>query len=86
MFEVRAQDGGEQPRANDVVRLRTQVHREHAREQVGIVEPAARDLRRHRRGRPGVHDVGITGEAPRLVALVGGIALRRVGGRIDRET
>ncbi len=43
---VAADDRGEQPRADDLVRLRAQVHREGAREQVGVVLPPAHDLRR----------------------------------------
>ena len=54
-----AEHRGEKPRADDVVRLRTHVHREHTREQIRIVEPPARDLRCHRRGGPRVHDVRV---------------------------
>ena len=85
VLEVRAQHGREQPRPDDVVRLRPQVHREDAREQIRIVEPSARNLRRQRRGRPGVHDVGIAGEPVRRVALIRRVAIGEVGGRIDRQ-
>ena len=81
VLELRAQHRREQPGADDVVRLRPHVHREHAREQIGILFPAAGDLRRERRGRPGVHDVGIAGEPARLVALV-----RRCSRRARRST
>ena len=50
-----------------------------------LVQPAAGDLRRQRRGRPRVHDVGIAAEAAGLVALVGAVAVGHVGGRIDRQ-
>ena len=53
------------------MRLRPQIHRERLREQIRIVGPAAHDLRRQRRGGPGVHDVGIADEAARLPALIG---------------
>ena len=39
-------------------------------EQVGVVAPAGGDLRRQRRGGPGVHDVGVADEAAGLAALV----------------
>ncbi len=70
VLEVRAQDRVEQPRADDVVRLRPQIHRKHAREQLRIVEPPRDDLRRHRRRRPRVHDVRIADEAAGLIALL----------------
>ena len=41
VLEVRAHDGVEQPRADDLGALRAQVHRERAREEVGVVVPAA---------------------------------------------
>ncbi len=85
VFELRAEHRGEQPGADDVVRLRTHVHREHTREQVRIVEPAARYLRRHRRRGPCVHDVRVAGESAGLVALIGRVALGDVGRRIDRQ-
>ena len=44
------------------------------RPQVGVVDPAAGDLRRQRRRRPGVHDVGVADEAAGLAALVVGVA------------
>ena len=61
--------GREQPGADDVVRLRAQVHGEHAAEQVVVAAPATRDLRRQRRRRPGVHDVRVADEAAGLSAL-----------------
>ena len=85
VLEVGAQHRVEQPGADDVVRLRPQVHRERPREQIRIVRPAADDLRRQRRGRPGVHDVGIADEPARRAALIGAIARRHVGRGIDRQ-
>ena len=83
VLEVRADDAGEEPGADDVVRLGAQVHREHAPPQVVVALPAAGDLRRQRRGRPGVHHVGVADEAARLPALRprrtrGGTSVRRV--------
>ena len=80
----RSQHRREEPRTDDVVCLRTQVHREHAREQIGIAEPVRRDLRRQRRGRPRVHDVGIAGEPVGLIALVRGVTVGRIASR-DRS-
>ena len=75
----------EQPRADDVVRLRPQVHRERPREQSPDRRlPAADDERRQRRRRPGVHDVGIADESARLVALVGAVT-RRARRSTDRS-
>ena len=65
-----AHDGGEQPRADDVVGLRAHVHREDPREQVWVVDPAAGDLRGERRRRPRVHHVGVADEPAGLAALV----------------
>ncbi len=82
---MRPQDRVEQPRANDVVCLRTEIHRERPGEQVLVVRPAAHALRRHRRGRPRVHDVRITGKAAGLASLVRRVAVRHVRRRIDRQ-
>ena len=78
-------DGREQPGADDLGALRTEVHREHLRPQVSVVDPAAGDLRRERRRRPRVHDVRVADEAAGLAALVVGVAGRRLGRRIDRQ-
>src|ERR1700722_17865867 len=43
-----------------------QVHRERGGEEVRVVPPAASDLRGERGGGPGVHDVGVAGEAAGL--------------------
>ena len=51
----------------------------------GILDPPAGNLRRERRGRPGVHDVGVAGEPARPIALVGGVAVGNVGRRVDRQ-
>ncbi len=59
VLEVGAQHRVEEPGADDVVGLRPQVHREHPREQVGVVFPPSGDLWRERRRRPRVHDVGV---------------------------
>ena len=85
VLEVRTQHRVEQPRANDVVRLRPQVHRKGAREEVRIVGPSAHDLRRERRGGPGVHDIGVADEAARLPALLGAVAGGHGRGRIHRQ-
>ena len=50
-----------------------------------VLVPAAGDLRRERRRRPGVHDVLVAGEAAGLIALSGAIAVRHVGRWIDRQ-
>ena len=63
----------------------TQVHREGALEQVGVVLPVAGDLGAERRGGPGVHHVGVSGEPAGLVSLVLGVARGSVGGRVDGE-
>ena len=86
VLEMRPQDGVEQPRADDVVRLRTQIHRK----RLARTDPDRRshphdDLRRQRRRRPRVHDVGIADKPARLAALVRPIAGRHVGRRIDRQ-
>ena len=47
------------------------------RPEVGVVDPAAGDLRRQRRRRPGVHDVGVADEAAGLAAL--GLVVARAG-------
>ena len=76
----------EQPGADDVVALRAHVEGEDPIEAVGaVLIPESGDLRGQRRGRPGVEDVGVAGEAARLVALVGAETGRRVGRRVDRE-
>ena len=85
MLEVRAQDRRKEPCANDVVRLRTHVHRERPAEQVHIVGPTTDDLRRERRRGPGVHDVGVADETAGCAALIGTIAGRHVGRWVDRQ-
>ena len=80
-----AQQGREEPRPDDVVRLRTNVHREHAREEIRVFDPAAGNLRRERRRRPGVHDVRIAGEPARSIALVGRVPVGHVGRGVDRQ-
>ena len=82
---VAAQHRGEQPGADDVVRLGAQVHRERDVEQVGLLPPTACDERGERRGGPGVHDVGIADEAAGSATLVLGVARRALGLRVDRE-
>ena len=87
---MRAIHGGEQPGTNDVLTLRTQVHREGGIEDrlvlLARLLPAGHDLRGERRSRPGVHDVRLGGEAARHVTLVLGVAFRHIVGRIDRQT
>ncbi len=79
VLELGAHDCREQPGPDDLVRLRAQVHREDLREQLRVLLPLAGDLGRERRGRPGVHDVRVTDEAPWLAALV--LACSRRGRR-----
>ena len=67
------------------MRLGAQVHGKTRAEQFGILFPAAGDLRRERRGRPGVHHVRIAGEATGLVTLRSGEPRRDVGGRVDGQ-
>ena len=85
VLEVRAHHRAEQPGANDVVSLRSQVHGENAREQIRVVLPTAGDLGRERRRGPRVHHVGITGETTGHVALVGGEPRGHVGGGVDGQ-
>ncbi len=85
VFEVGAHHGGEEPGADDLVRLRPQVHREDALEDLLALLPAGRHLRAQRRGGPGVHDVGIADEAARLAALSLLESGRRFGGGIHRQ-
>ncbi len=86
VLEVRAHHRREQPGADDVVRLRPQVHRERPLEQVLVGFPPGHELRRHRRRGPGVHDVGVADESTGLAALGGRESLGHVGRRIDRKT
>ncbi len=53
--------------------------------QLGVALPAAGELRGQRRGRPGVQDVGLGVEAAGHAALLGRVAGRHVGGRVDRQ-
>ena len=85
VHDLRAHDRVEEPGADDVVGLRAQVHREHPREEIGVVVPAADDLGRERRGGPRVHHVGVAGEPARLFALRLGVAVGHVGRRIDGQ-
>ena len=75
--KVRANDGGEQPRPDDLVGLGSHVHGEYAVEEILIALPAASNLWSQRTGGPGVHDVGIAHETIGLVALVLGVAIGR---------
>jgi hypothetical protein len=85
LLQVGAHDRGEQPGADDVVALRTQVHRVHLREQLRVPLPAARELRGEGGGGPGVEDVGVGDEAAGLVPLRLGEARGHVDRRVDRE-
>ena len=87
---MRTVHGGEQPGADDVLTLRTQVHREGGVEN-GLVLfarllPAGHDLRSEGGSGPGIHDVRLGGEAARHVPLVLGVAFRHIVGRVDRQT
>ena len=64
--------------------LGAQVHGEDPGEQVGVVLPAAGDLRGQRRRGPGVHDVGVADEPARLAALV--LACSPSGTSVDGST
>ena len=85
VFEVRTHHGGEQPRADDFVRLRTNVHREDVREHRGVVEPAAGNLRRERTRCPRVHHVGVADESAGLTALRFGETRGNVGAGVDGQ-
>ena len=85
LVEPGLDDGVEGPGADDVVRLRAQVHREHPPMPVGIAAPPRDDLRRERGGRPGVHHVGIADEAARLAALLLAEPARRRRQWIERQ-
>ena len=76
---VRPDDGGEQPGADDVVSLRTQVEREDLVEELLITRPAAEQLRSQRRRRPGIEHVRVRGEPAGHIALVLGEAGRSLG-------
>ena len=81
VLELGAQHGREQPGADDVLALAAQRVREHEVEQLGVGLPAAGDLRRERRGRPGVHDVELADEADAAIGLGVARAERRTTGR-----
>jgi hypothetical protein len=85
VLQLGAQHRVEEPGSDDVVRLRAKIHREEPGEQVGIVLPVRRDLRRQRRGRPRVHDVGVAHEPAGLPALGRLVAGRHRILRIDRQ-
>ena len=85
VLELGAHHSREQPGPDDVVALGPQIHGEDPSEQIRVVLPSAGDLRGERRCGPGVHDVRITDEAPRLAALVGSKAVGDVGRRVDRQ-
>ena len=85
VLEVGADHAGEQPGADDVVRVGAQVHREDALPQVVVGLPAAGDVRAERGGGPGVHHVGVADEAAGLAALLLGVAPRSLGRRVDRQ-
>ena len=61
MLELRAHEGREEPGADDLVCLGAEVHREDAQGEFRVVaaeRPAIWGVQR--RGRPGVHDVGVS--------------------------
>ena len=84
MFDVGAQHGREEPRTDDVVPLRTKIHRKEPIEEILVRQPAGRDLGRQRRGGPGIHDVRIY-EASGGTSLVLAESVRNIGGWIDRQ-
>ena len=83
VLERAAQQRREQPGADDVLALRAHVERRDEVPELGVALPAAGELRRERRGRPGVEDVELGLEAAGHAALVGGVArrARRASGR-----
>ena len=85
-LQVRAHHGGEQPRTNDVLALRAQIHRVRASEQVLVIQPATRQLRGQRGRRPRVHDVQLAHEAAGHAALILRVTLRNVRRRINRQS
>ena len=90
VFQVRAVHGAEQPGTDDVLTLRAQIHREGGLEQ-GLrslirLSPVGHDLRGHRRGGPGIHDVLFGGEAAGHITLRLVVAFRHIDGRVDRQT
>ena len=84
-LQVRAHHRREQPGADDVLALRTQVHRVDPAEEVLIGQPARGQLGRQGGGGPGVHDVELADEAAGPAALVLGVAGRDVGGGVHRQ-
>ena len=90
VLQMGAIHGREQPGADDVLTLRTQIHRERGLEQrLGSLVrllPAGHDLRGERGRRPRVHDVRLGGEAAGHIALGFVVAFRHVIGRVDRQT
>ena len=79
-------DRVEGPGPDDLMRLRAHVHREESCVPVGIDSVVADDLRGEGRGCPGVHDIGVPGEAPRLVPLLLFIPGRCVAQRIQGKS
>ena len=85
VFKVRANNGGEQPRPDDLVGLGSHVHGEYAVEEILIALPAASNLWSQRTGGPGVHDVGVAHETIGLIALILGESGRNVAAGVDRQ-
>src|SRR5690349_492413 len=56
------------PGAYDVVSLGAQIGRKMLRKPVWIIGPAPNDLRRARRGGPGIHDIHLRNEVVRATA------------------
>ena len=71
--ELGSQHCREQPGADDVVRLRSEIERVEAGEEVDVAAAdAASDLGRKARCRPGVEDIAVADEAAGLAPLLGG--------------
>ncbi len=85
VFEVGAGHGGEEPGADDLVGLGSEIHGEGPPEQVGVGLPSAGDLGAEGRGRPGVHHVRIAGEPARPASLRFRVTGRRLRAGIHRQ-
>ena len=70
---LRANSGGEQPGADNVVTLRAQIHGEGLRMQVRVHAPTGRNLRGQGGGSPGVQNVRVSDEAARYATLILGV-------------
>ena len=65
--------------------LRSHIHREYTREEVGVVLPACSDVWAQRTCCPRVEHIWIPGESTRDIALIGGETLGYIGRWVDRQ-